>query len=117
MHSMSGNQLRHRCSAAAAGRATPVALLVLLAAAVLPRAAAVKGISSWNAGLITHFGGAQDGERPRRAGGRAGLGRWKARRRRDAAGGRLASAPRRQGRRHMAGLGLQLAGPVLQSAL
>lgn len=38
-------------------------LAVLLAAAALPRAAAVKGLSNWNGGIITHFGGAQDGER------------------------------------------------------
>ena len=38
--------------------------LAMLAATSLPqRAAAVKGISDWSPGLITHFGGKQDGER------------------------------------------------------
>ncbi len=37
-------------------------LVVLLAGAALPLASAVKGLSDWNTGFITHFGGAQDGE-------------------------------------------------------
>lgn len=45
---------------AALAVAVPV-LLALLGAAVVPQAAAVKGLSSWNAGLITHYGGKQDG--------------------------------------------------------
>lgn len=37
--------------------------LALLALTALPhRAGAVKGISDWSSGLITHYGGAQDGE-------------------------------------------------------
>ena len=36
--------------------------LVALAAAGLPCAEAVKGLSPWSSGLITHYGGAQDGE-------------------------------------------------------
>ena len=42
--------------------AAMLALTAALALACLPPAAAVKAISSWNSGLITHFGGAQDGE-------------------------------------------------------
>lgn len=42
------------------GAALPL-LLALLAAAVLPQAAAVKSLSAWNTGLITHYGGKQDG--------------------------------------------------------
>lgn len=40
-----------------------VCLTLLLGAALVAQpAAAVKGISDWSSGLITHFGGAQDGE-------------------------------------------------------
>lgn len=38
------------------------AAVLLAVAAALPRALAVKGISPWQGGLITHFGGAQDSE-------------------------------------------------------
>jgi hypothetical protein len=43
-------------------------VLALALAAALPRAAAVKGLSPWTSGLITHYGGAQDGEH--------GVGQW-----------------------------------------
>ncbi|KAL4440265.1 hypothetical protein ABPG75_003266 [Micractinium tetrahymenae] len=51
--------------AAVMGGSTLLRLLaVLLAAAALPRAAAVKGLTDWSGGIITHFGGAQDGMDP-----------------------------------------------------
>ena len=62
-HSMASRR-SDSCGAAVMGCSSLLRLLaVLLAAAALPRAAAVKGLSDWNTGLITHFGGAQDGER------------------------------------------------------
>ncbi|KAI7842109.1 hypothetical protein COHA_004303 [Chlorella ohadii] len=52
------------CQRLLAGRGLAIALLAALALAQLPAAAAVKAISSWNSGIITHFGGAQDGMNP-----------------------------------------------------
>lgn len=49
------------CQRLQAGRGLAIALLAALALAQLPAAAAVKAISSWNSGIITHFGGSQDG--------------------------------------------------------
>ena len=44
------------------GKVARALALALALAAALPRAAAVKGLSPWTSGLITHYGGAQDGE-------------------------------------------------------
>ena len=51
-------QRRGQCAAAAASVALAVATLGLL----LSPAAAVKAVSPWTPGLITHYGGAQVGE-------------------------------------------------------
>ena len=48
-------------SAAPATAAAAVVVALLALSAGLPGAAAVKAISSWNSGMITHLGGAQDG--------------------------------------------------------
>ena len=83
-----------------AGRSLAVAaLLAALALAQLPSTAAVSAVSSWNDGIITHFGGAQDGA--------FGWGRQRRRRRRAAA----LQCMRRVSPRHLAVVSLPPSNP------
>ena len=55
-------QQRLRLRRAPRGRAATAVAIAVAALALLSPAAAVKGVSPWSSGLITHYGGSQDGE-------------------------------------------------------